>query len=219
MEDHEIRPVIEALLFVSGDSITLDRLGEVISGIDKGRIIEQMEKLQQEYMQSNRGIQIVEVAGGYQITTRMEMAPWIRELEKIKTASRLSRPGMETLAIIAYKQPLTRVEIEAIRGVDASGVVKTLMERRLVKIVGRKEIAGRPLIYGTTREFLQYFGLSNLAALPTLKEFSEAYQADLFASTDESSSDLPALPNEAEVAESSEALAPIDHTALTLVAD
>ncbi len=202
MEDHEIRPVIEALLFVSGDPITIDRLSEVVSGVDKGRIIEQMTALQKEYAEANRGIQIAELAGGYQLTTRMEMAPWIRELEKIKTATRLSRPGMETLAIIAYKQPLTRAEIEAIRGVDAAGVLKTLMERRLVKIVGRREIAGRPLIYGTTRDFLQYFGLANLSGLPTLKEFASAYEADLFSGLEENReerSDADELPIPAEV--------------------
>lgn len=106
------------------------------------------------------------------------MAPWIKEMEKIKSAARLSKPGLETLAIIAYKQPATRAEIEQIRGVDAAGVLKTLMERKLVKIVGRKEVAGRPMMYGTTREFLQYFGLSDLTALPTLKEFSEVTGAE-----------------------------------------
>jgi len=173
MEDHEIKPIIEALLFVSVDPIPVDRLKEILVGIEKALILEKLSSLQEEYEKSDRGTQIVEVAGGYQMTTRAEMSPWIRELEKIKTASRLSQPSLETLAIIAYKQPLTRAEVEAIRGVDAAGVLKTLMDRKLVKIVGRKEVAGRPLIYGTTREFLMYFGLANLTALPTLKEFSE----------------------------------------------
>lgn len=173
MEDHEIKPIIEALLFISVDPISIDRIKEILSGVEKKRILDQLVSLQEEYARFNRGMQIVEVAGGYQMTTRADMAPWIRELEKIKTASRLSQPSLETLAIIAYKQPLTRAEIEAIRGVDAAGVLKTLMDRRLVKIVGRKEAAGRPLIYGTTREFLLYFGLSNLTALPTLKEFTD----------------------------------------------
>jgi segregation and condensation protein B len=173
MEDHEIRPIIEALLFVSGDPVSVDRIREVLQGIEKNRIVEHLTSLQEEYDRSDRGIQIVFVAGEYRMTTRSEMAPWIRKLEKIKTASRLSQPSLETLAIIAYKQPLTRPEIEAIRGVDVAGVLKTLIDRRLVKIVGRKEVAGRPLMYGTTKEFLLYFGLPNLTALPTLKEFSE----------------------------------------------
>jgi segregation and condensation protein B len=173
MEDHEIKPILEALLFISAEPIPIDRLKEILAGVAKNIVFEKLSLLQQEYAQSDRGMQIVEVAGGYQMTTRAEMAPWIRDLEKIKTSSRLSQPSLETLAIIAYKQPLTRAEIEAIRGVDGAGVLKTLMDRRLIKIVGRKEVAGRPLIYGTTREFLLYFGLANLTALPTLKEFTE----------------------------------------------
>ena len=178
MEDYELKPIIEALLFVSGDSITLDRISEAIPGVAKEQVMEQLTVLREEYSRRNCGIQIVEVAGGFQITTRPEMAEFILNLEKIKTASRLSRPSLETLAIIAYKQPLTRAEIETIRGVDAAGVLKTLMERKVIKIVGRKEVAGRPLIYGTTREFLQYFGLASLAELPTLKEFSSLTEAD-----------------------------------------
>jgi segregation and condensation protein B len=179
MEDHEIKPIIEALLFVSGDSISIDRLKEVLGGVEKDQIRGYLEALQAEYLHTNRGIQIVEVGGEFQITTRAEMAPWIREFEKIKTAARLSPASLETLAIIAYKQPLTRAEIEAIRGVDGAGVLKTLLERRMVKIMGRKEVAGRPLMYGTTREFLKYFGLANLAALPTLKEFSHLSEQDI----------------------------------------
>jgi len=178
MEDHEIKPIIEALMFVSGDPISIDRLHDVLTEVDKPRLKALLEELKVDYAQSNRGLQVVEVAGGYQITTRVEMAPWIKEMEKVKAAARLSKPGLETLAIIAYKQPVTRAEIEQIRGVDAAGVLKTLMERKLVKIVGRKEVAGRPMMYGTTREFLQYFGLPDLTGLPTLKEFSEVVDAE-----------------------------------------
>jgi segregation and condensation protein B len=178
MEDHEIKPIIEALMFVSGDPISIDRLHAVLTEVQKPRIRALLEELRLDYAQSNRGLQVVEVAGGYQITTRIEMAPWIKEMEKVKAAARLSKPGLETLAIIAYKQPVTRAEIEQIRGVDAAGVLKTLMERKLVKIVGRKEVAGRPMMYGTTREFLQYFGLADLTSLPTLKEFSEVVEAE-----------------------------------------
>lgn len=178
MEDHEIKPIMEALMFVSGDPISIDRLHDVLAEVEKPRLRALLEELKAEYAQSNRGLQIVEVAGGYQITTRIEMAPWIKEMEKVKAATRLSKPGLETLAIIAYKQPVTRAEIEQIRGVDAAGVLKTLMERKVIKIVGRKEVAGRPMMYGTTREFLQYFGLSDLTGLPTLKEFSEVAEAE-----------------------------------------
>jgi len=177
MEEHELKPIVEALLFVSGDPISIDRLRDVI-GVGKEALQTALERLQKEYAESNRGLQVVQIAGGYQLSTRIEMAPWIKEMEKIKAASRLSKPGLETLAIIAYKQPVTRAEIETIRGVDAAGVLKTLMERKLVKIVGRKEVAGRPMMYGTTREFLQYFGLADLTGLPTLKEFSEVADAE-----------------------------------------
>lgn len=177
MEDHELKPILEALLFVSGDPISVERLREVIGDVDRRKIEALLQELKDEYLQGNRGLQVVEVAGGYQLSTRIEMAPWIKEMEKIKAAARLSRPGLETLAIIAYKQPVTRAEIEMIRGVDAAGVLKTLMERKLVKIVGRKEVAGRPMMYGTTKDFLQYFGLPDLSGLPTLKEFSEVAEA------------------------------------------
>ena len=178
MEEHELKPIVEALLFVSGDPISIDRLREVIGGVSKPQLEQALEGLKRAYAESNRGLQVVEIAGGYQLSTRVEMAPWIKEMEKIKAASRLSKPGLETLAIIAYKQPATRAEIEMIRGVDAAGVLKTLMERKLVKIVGRKEVAGRPMMYGTTREFLQYFGLSDLTGLPTLREFAEVADAE-----------------------------------------
>lgn len=177
MEDHEIKPIIEALLFVSGDPVTVDRLCEVTK-VDKRKLTALLGELKEERAGANSGLQIVEVAGGYQLATRPEMAPWVKELEKVKAASRLSKPGLETLAIIAYKQPVTRAEVEEIRGVDAAGVLKTLMERRLIKIVGRKEAAGRPIMYGTTKEFLQYFGLADLTALPTLKEFTEVAGAE-----------------------------------------
>jgi segregation and condensation protein B len=177
MEEHELKPIVEALLFVSGDPISVDRLRDVI-GVGKEELETALALLQKEYAESNRGLQVIQIAGGYQLSTRIEMAPWIKEMEKIKAASRLSKPGLETLAIIAYKQPVTRGEIEMIRGVDAAGVLKTLMERKLVKIVGRKEVAGRPMMYGTTREFLQYFGLANLTGLPTLKEFAEVADAE-----------------------------------------
>jgi len=177
MENHELKPIVEALFFVSGDSLSVDRLRDIIKGVDKKRLLVVINALQEEYDQANRGIRLAEVAGGYQLVTRPEMAPWIKEMEKIKTASRLSRPGLETLAIVAYKQPVTRGEIEGVRGVDAAGVLKTLMERKLISIVGRKEAPGRPMMYGTTRQFLEYFGLASLSGLPTLKEFSEVADA------------------------------------------
>lgn len=173
MEEHELTAVIEALLFVSGEPISLDKLAEVLEETETDRIRQALDRLRRNYDAAGRGLQIVEVAGGYQIATRSECAAWIKALEKIKSATRLSRSGLETLAIVAYKQPVTRGEIEAIRGVDSAGVLKTLLERRIVKIVGRREGLGRPMLYGTTREFLHYFGLKDLSELPAMKEFKE----------------------------------------------
>jgi segregation and condensation protein B len=173
MEEHELSAVIEALLFISGEPIALDKLAQVLEGTGTDRIREALDRLRQGYDAAGRGLQIVEVAGGYQIATRSECAPWVKALEKIKSATRLSRSGLETLAIVAYKQPVTRGEIEVIRGVDSAGVLKTLLERRILKIVGRREGLGRPMLYGTTREFLHYFGLKDLSELPALKEFRE----------------------------------------------
>jgi segregation and condensation protein B len=178
MEDQEAKPIIEALLFVSPEPVSVERLQEVLEGMDRTRIQSLLEIISNGYEQNGHGLQLVEVAGGYQLTTKQECAPWIRRLDEIRTASRLSKPGIETIAIIAYKQPITRAEIEEIRGVDTSGVIKTLLERRLIKIAGRREAAGRPLLYGTTKEFLEYFGLRDLSGLPSLKEFKEVAQAE-----------------------------------------
>ncbi len=173
MHDDEIKPILEALLFVSSDPVSLERLHGVFDGVEKARVKALLLQLIQESMLANRGFHLVEIAGGYQYVSRSDLAPWIKEMERARAASRLSKPGLETLAIVAYKQPVTRGEIEMIRGVDAAGVLKTLLDRKLLKIVGRKEVAGRPMLYGTTRTFLKYLGLPSLSALPTLKEFSE----------------------------------------------
>lgn len=173
MQDDEIKPILEALLFVSSEPVSLDRLHGVFDGVERGRIKALLLQLEQESMFANRGFHLVEIAGGYQFVSRSDLAPWIKEMERAQAAARLSKPGLETLAIVAYKQPVTRGEIEMIRGVDSAGVLRTLLDRKLVKIVGRKEVAGRPILYGTTRTFLKYLGLPNLSALPTLKEFAE----------------------------------------------
>ncbi|HEY4485516.1 MAG TPA: SMC-Scp complex subunit ScpB, partial [Nitrospiria bacterium] len=150
---------------------------EVLEGIEPARVHGALDRLRENYDSAGRGLRIAEVAGGYQIVSRAECAPWIKTLDRIKTASRLSRSGLETLAIAAYKQPITRGEIESIRGVDCSGVLKTLLERRILKIVGRREGLGRPILYGTTQEFLKHFGLKDLTELPALKELKEIAQA------------------------------------------
>lgn len=173
MEDHQLKSAIEALVFVSGNPLSLDRLNGIFEEARAEQIEAQVRLLQQEYIDRGSGLMLAEVAGGYQLATRPELFEWIRKFKTVKTTTRLSKPALETLAIVAYKQPITRSEVEAIRGVNIGGIMRNLMERRLVKIVGKKDVPGKPLMYGTSLEFLQYFGLKDLSALPTLKEFQE----------------------------------------------
>ena len=173
MENSELKGIIEALLFVAGEPLSIDRIKTILEDADKKAIQAMLWELQHEYDMRLSGLRILEVAGGFQIASRPELAQWIKRLRKVKQSSRLSKPSLETLAIIAYKQPLVKAEIEEIRGVDSSGVIKGLLDKHMIKIVGRKDVAGRPILYATTREFLQYFGLRDISDLPTLKEFTE----------------------------------------------
>lgn len=178
MEQSELKGIIEALLFVAGEPLSPDRIKTILEDEDKRAIQDMLVELQHEYDMRLSGLRIVEVAGGFQIASRPELAQWIRRLKKVKQSSRLSKPSLETLAIIAYKQPIVKAEIEDIRGVDSSGVLKGLLDKHMIKIIGRKDVAGRPILYATTREFLQYFGLRDISDLPTLKEFTELMQDD-----------------------------------------
>lgn len=173
MEDDQLKSAIEALLFIGGAPLTLDRLKGIFEDASKDRIEAQLQALRAEYEARGAGVMVTEVANGWQIATCAEQATWVRKFKTVKVTTRLSRPALETLAIIAYKQPITRPEIEAIRGVNIGGIARNLMERRLVKIVGKKDVPGKPMLYGTTVEFLQYFGLKDLSSLPTLREFQE----------------------------------------------
>ena len=173
MEDQQLKSAIEALLFIGGGTLSVERLKGIFEDSSKEQIEAQLQALKEEYTARGAGVMLAEVANGYQLATCPEQAPWVRKFKTVKVTTRLSRPALETLAIIAYKQPVTRPEIEAIRGVNIGGIVRNLMERRLVKIVGKKDVAGRPMLYGTSVEFLQYFGLKDLSSLPTLKEFQE----------------------------------------------
>lgn len=172
MEDKEARSILEAALFISGEPMNIDSLKDILE-IDKVNTERLLKELVTEYSINNSGLLVVEVADGFQMVTNPACAPWVRKLLSTAVPKKLSPSSLETIAIIAYKQPIIKAEIEAIRGVNSDGVVKTLLERRLIKILGRKEAPGRPLMYGTTPEFLQYFGLKNLTELPTLKEFNE----------------------------------------------
>ncbi|RJR18743.1 MAG: SMC-Scp complex subunit ScpB [Nitrospiraceae bacterium] len=172
MQDEEAKSVIEAILFMAGEPVSLDTIRK-ITEIDKYNTDRLTRELISDYSVRNTGLFIVEVAEGYQMVTNPACAPWVKKLLSTSVPKKLSQSSLETMAIIAYKQPIIKAEIEAIRGVNSDGVVKTLLDKRLVKILGRKEVPGRPLMYGTTKEFLQYFGLKDLSELPTLKEFQE----------------------------------------------
>ncbi|MBI3808983.1 MAG: SMC-Scp complex subunit ScpB [Nitrospirae bacterium] len=175
-----LKGIVEAILFVSGEPISVDRLQGVVEGVSRAELMSVLRALQADHAVEGRGLQVVEVAGGFQIATRPDCAPWIKRLEKAKAGAKLSRSSMETLAIVAYKQPLVRAEIEQIRGVDTAGVLKTLLDRRLIRIVGRKDIPGRPIMYGTTKQFLQAFGLKDLASLPALRDIKYLKEAEQF---------------------------------------
>jgi len=169
----EIKATFEALLFVSHDPLTMEKLASVIEGVPKATLKATMQTLQAEYEQTGRGLFITEVAGGFVMVTRPEQHVAIKRLSKAKTTSKLSRSALESLAIIGYKQPITRGDIEKIRGVETSGVLRTLLDQKMIRIVGRQEIPGRPMLYGTGKQFLQRFGLRDLRDLPPLKELKE----------------------------------------------
>lgn len=167
------KQILEGLLFASDEPITVERLAGVLD-IPAGDLRALVDALRQEYVAQQRALTILEVAGGFQMATIPDVAPWIRQCYRQQHKERLSKPALETLAIMAYKQPLTRAEIEAIRGVNVDGVVESLLEKNLIRIMGRKDAPGRPILYGTTKEFLQYFGLNALVDLPKLAEVSAA---------------------------------------------
>ena len=169
--------IVESVLFAAAAPVSLRRLVEILGGPTSKEAHAAVERLKAEYAAGQRGIQLREVAGGYQFRTARENAEWVRAIFREKP-SRLGRAALETLAIVAYKQPVTRAEIEAIRGVDVDGVLSTLMARRLIKMAGRKEAVGRPLLYVTTPEFLEVFGLKDLNELPSLKELGPAPDTD-----------------------------------------
>ena len=169
----QVRAVIEALVFASPQPITAKEIARVLQGVPREDWQKQLADLQADYARDERGLQIVEIAGGFQVTTRPEYNDWVRELLDPRTPTRLSIQALETLAVIAYKQPVTLPEIIELRGVKSGGVVKTLLEKRLIRILGRKEVVGRPILYGTTKQFLLHFGLRDLDELPKIEEFAE----------------------------------------------
>ena len=173
MEQEEIKAVIENILLAADQPVSeaqfKNLLGEEVEKVSFKSVL---EELVDEY--SSRNLQILQVAEGYQLCTRHDYSDWVRKFLKFDKTTKLSQPSLDTLAIIAYKQPLTKAEVEEIRGVDSSGVVRTLLEKKVISPGGRKKVPGRPIMYRTTRKFLEYFGLRDLSDLPTLEDFKES---------------------------------------------
>jgi segregation and condensation protein B len=180
----EWKAIVEALLFAAGDEgLSLHQLANVLD-LENQEVIDIIEELSQNYKEKDRGIELVEVAGQYQLTTKKEHAIYLKKLVEVPGNTSLSQAALETLAIVAYRQPITRAEIEEIRGVKTERPIHTLVSKILIKEVGRAEGTGRAILYGTTKEFLEYFGLKNIHELPPLpekaKEEDEQEEADLF---------------------------------------
>jgi segregation and condensation protein B len=179
MDDlNDLKAIIEALIFASPDPLTPKLLFKLLDSEPKEDVERALAELKKDYERPG-GLQVVEVAGGYQIVTRTELHEWVRRLFREHSTERLSVQALETLAVVAYRQPITAPEIADIRGVNTSGVLGTLIERRLIKIVGRKRVIGRPFLYATTREFLNRFGLSDLRDLPKVEDMAEALGMDV----------------------------------------
>lgn len=177
----ELKGAFEAMLFVSHDPLSLEKLASVLEGVPKPSLKSAMQSLQAEYEASGRGLQIMEVAGGFVMVTRPEQSVYIKRLtSKAKPSAKVSKSALEALAIVSYKQPITRADIEKIRGVETSGVLRTLLEQKLIRIVGRQDIPGRPILYGTSKQFLQRFGLRDLRDLPPLKELKDLGSPEQF---------------------------------------
>ncbi len=172
LDKDSLKPVLESLIFAADSAISFEKLAGILEGEERAIIKEALHELIEDYRTRAGGFLIEEVAGGFQFRTNPEFAPWLRKFFKIGM-QKISKAAMESLAVIAYKQPVTRGEIEAVRGVDSGGVLATLMEKRFIKIVGRKEVPGRPVVYGTTKEFLETFDLRDLSCLPTLKDIQK----------------------------------------------
>jgi segregation and condensation protein B len=173
----ELKAIVEALIFASPEPVTPKMLFRLLSDEPKEDVKAAVEALRADYEQ-RPGLQFVDVAGGYQIVTRPELHEWVRRLFHERSSQKLTVQGLETLAVIAYKQPVTALEISEIRGVNTSGVLSTLLERHLIKIVGRKNVVGRPFVYATTKEFLIRFGLNDLTDLPKVEDMAAALGFD-----------------------------------------
>jgi len=175
-ERSEMEAALEAILFVSSEPVPRAKLLELFDEGEREQVAEALEAVLARFSgEEGRGVLVEDVAGGVRLATRPEMVGWLRRFFDVSGGNKLSMAALETLAIIAYRQPITGPEIQELRGVSAVGVLKTLLERRMVRIVGRKEVVGKPFLYGTTREFLVHFGLNSLKDLPPLEELEESF--------------------------------------------
>ncbi len=172
LDSAETKQIIENLLFITDRPLKPSRIAEVVEHISSKRVLEIIQELAREYVDSGRAIRILEIGGGYQMCTKPEYGRWVRRLYNEKMTTRLSNAALETLAIIAYKQPVTRAEMEMIRGVDVAAPLEKLLERGLVRVLGKRDTIGHPMVYGTTDEFLRLFGLNKLSELPDLQVFA-----------------------------------------------
>ena len=173
----ELKAIVEALIFASPEPLTLKAMCKLLEAETKEDVQAALSELKEDYKRPG-GLQLAEVAGGYQIVTRSDLHEWVRQLFHERTTQRLTVQALETLAVIAYRQPITALEITEVRGVNTSGVLNTLLERHLIKIVGRKQVVGRPFMYATTKEFLIRFGLNELGDLPKVEDMAEALGLD-----------------------------------------
>lgn len=173
MDSDKLKSIIEVLIFASDEPLPINQIRNYIEEVAPKDIKAAVDQLNLEYKQTERTFQIIEVAGGYQMASRPNYAPWVKKLFQGRSKARLSQAALESLSVIAFRQPVSRTEIDAVRGVNSDGVVRTLLERKLIKITGRAEGPGRPLLYSTTKEFLRYFGVNSIEDLPKPKEIEE----------------------------------------------
>lgn len=169
-DDKDVKSIVEAILFATSEPVSPRKLCDIIGNTDTKQIREIIESLRQEYDSQNRAFQVEEIADGFQILTKAEYYEWVARLWKKSGDNKLSHAALETLAIIAYKQPIIRADIEAVRGVQSGQMIRTLIDKKLVRIVGKEEVIGRPLLYGTTKTFLEHFGLKSIKDLPKTRE-------------------------------------------------
>lgn len=179
LDPHQAKLVMEALLFAATKPLTVAEIRKAVKSLTPSEITKIIREIQEDFRQNPRSFELIEVAGGFEFATKKEFAPWLMRIELQRKARQVTQSALETLAILAYKQPATRAEIEELRGVDVSGVLNTLVERDLIRIVGRKEVPGRPFLYGTAEKFLEHFGLKSLQELPNIHEIKSLVESSV----------------------------------------